>query len=73
MIGRAYPDAENEVVKDLVAKFQCEVCKAFEKPSAAPTVTLPPAAKFNDGVAMDLVKIASFWVLHRRSGGRQDV
>ena len=30
MIGRAYPDAENEVVKDVVAKFRCEVCKAFE-------------------------------------------
>ena len=64
MNGRAYPDAENEVVKDVVAKFRWEVCEAFQKPPAAPIVTLPPAAKFNDRVAMDLVKIASSWVLH---------
>ena len=48
----------------MVAKFRCEVCEAFEKPPAALIFNLPTAAKLNDRVAMDLVKIASSWVLH---------
>ena len=52
------------MVKNLISNFGCEFCEAFEKPSAALFVTLPPAAEFIDRVAMDFVKIASSWVLH---------
>ena len=64
IIGRAYLAAENKVGNDVIAKFRCEVCEAFEKPPDAPIGSLPPAANFNDRVAMDLVNIASSLVLH---------
>ena len=52
MIGRAYPEAETEVVNEEISKVRCEVCDDFQKQSAAPIVTLPPVARFNNRVTI---------------------